>query len=256
MVERFQEWKFRVGVMLLSVLAILAHADSSRALMRATAGYDYSSGAEGRITRGALGALTWSGNTRSLTLAGIRYVDSEAGAGVSLTAGAAIAVVPSHVNFQASATRFLGDQEFRAYRIKAGPQLMLPGGTSLGVFAAHYSDNAGESSNGLGLESESPLAGALSAHGSASYAGWSDGTRSEVVSAGLGVGFLSRCSLSGDVGLARNATGAGAGFLPGHKKQDGLPLLGGGGGSTDPGSTPSEDHFSGVASLGFRVTFP
>ena len=88
-------------------------------------GFDYYSGPSDQITRTALAiASVGFGSSGSASIAGLRYDDSNAGVGAGVTIALGLPVGPT------SALKLLGSEfagsDFRAWRVKAGPQASLP----------------------------------------------------------------------------------------------------------------------------------
>ena len=101
------------------------------------AGADYSTGPGSQTTRSAIGILTAGAGPSRFTLAGLRYDDNVVGLGNAVIGGVDLPMVAA-VRLQASATRFLGEGSYRAWRVKAGPQFTMPGGQSVGMYYSHY----------------------------------------------------------------------------------------------------------------------
>ena len=233
---------------------ILVTASSARAAsFSALAGYDYYDGVEGQITRGAVAAVAAGFAGAQASLAGVRYDDDLWGQGTSVTAGLGVPL-GLLTTLRAQGTRFVGDETYRAWRAKVGPQVGLPGGRTIGLWYSHYEDNEKMTSDGVIVESEIPLVEKLSARVSGSYATMPQGVHGLQGTVGLGWALVPHLQLSADVGVAQNGGAAAAAPGPVSRRLT-LPLIGGGGGS-GTSSSPSNRGFFPTALLGFRVSIP
>lgn len=103
---------------LAGMLAVPTGATSVAAAAIATVGgFDYYAGASGQTTNGVLGA-----------------------------GGLGVPVSPSMM-LRVTGTRFIGDEDLRAWRAKVGPQFSLPGGGALTLSYSHYRNHLGTRSN-------------------------------------------------------------------------------------------------------------
>ena len=211
-------------------------------------GFDYYSGPDHQITRSALAVVSAGlGPACSASLAGIRYDDTIVGTGNAYLAGFGVRLA-TLASLRAWGTRYVGDGSFGASRLKAGPQLNLPGGQSLGLYYMRYSDNADGKSNGVSGELETPLLANLSAQVSASQATAQGDQHSTQASVGLRWAVVHQFELGGELGLARG--GAATGFVPSRGPLD--QLLGG-----PPSSAPKPTPLTHpLALVGVRVMFP
>ena len=103
---------------LVSALAIVAslavrHADAGT--LSGGAGFDYQTGPDAQSYRSMLLFGTAQGGAGDITLAGIRYGDSQLGPGVGLFANGAVQIVP-RVLARAVGLRAIGDGAYRAWR--------------------------------------------------------------------------------------------------------------------------------------------
>lgn len=236
-----------------AALAMLAlAAPITAAPVTAVGGFDHYAGAAGRTTRGWLGAVVFAAAGGDLTLAGVRFDDSVAGEGTSVTAGLGAPVAPM-LMLRAAGTRFIGDGDLRAWRVKVGPQFSLPGGRSLTVSYAYYRDHLGARSNAGIAEAAVPLVARLAGRAGASIAAAPGGAPALQGSAGLNWTLAPHFELSGEAGVVSSQAGGVAPGSPGGGPLGGLPLIGGGGnGST----TETARSTYGTLSLGARVTWP
>lgn len=236
-----------------AALAMLASAAPIMAApVTAVGGFDHYNGAGGQTTNGWLGAVVFAAAGGDLTLAAVRFDDSVAGEGTSVTGGLGIPVAPMMM-LRAAGTRFIGDGDLRAWRVKVGPQFSLAGGRSLTVSYAYYRDHLGARSNAGIAEAAVPLVARLAGRAGASIAAAPGGAPVLQGSAGLNWTVAPHLELSGEAGVVNSEAGAAAPGSPGGGPLGGLPLIGGGGsGST----TGSERSTYGTLSLGVRVTWP
>lgn len=212
-------------------------------------GYDYSSGPADQITRSALAfGNVGLGPAGNLTVAGLRYDDSRIGEGVGIVGGLGVPVPLGAL--QLWGYRYIGDEAFRAWRIKTGPRIAIPGGSSLDLFYAHYEDNADAKTDGGIAELGVPVKPGLTGRANAALGFAPAEPRS--AQAGLGVTWapVRFVELLGDVGLARNGTLTGTSF-PARRSL--LPLVGGG---SPGGSSTVESDIESTWQVGIRVTFP
>ena len=232
----------------------MVSAPAHAASLTAVGGYDHYAGAAGQRTDGAVGALVLGVAGGDLMVAGVRYDDSTIGPGTSLTAGVGVPVLGG-AKLRVAGTRFLGDDSFRAWRAKIGPQLNLPGGRTLTLSYQRYQDNQSSHSNGAIAEATTPVMERLGAKASASYATVMEGPAAVQGSVGLSWSPIAHLELSGEVGAARNASAVAGQPIPGRQPLGGLPILGGGSsGGTGP-STIQEQVVRTVL-VGVRVTLP
>lgn len=245
----------RVGVLVFIVLLLLAAlpGPGETAPVTAVGGYDHYAGPFGQRTDGVLGAVVVGAGGGDMTLAGVRYDDTAIGAGFNVTGAVGVPLAPAAM-LRVMGTRFVGDESFRAWRAKVGPQFSLPGERSVTLSYAHYQDNLSSRSHGAIAELATPLVPHLSGKASASCASTAAGPTALQGSLGLGWSPISRFEFSGEVGLSRNAAGTAGQPFPNPGVLDRLPIIGGGpgGGSNDTESSRVE----GTVLLGVRVTVP
>ena len=219
--------------------------------MAAVGGFDHYAGAAGQTTDGVLGAVVLGAAGGDLTVAAVRFDDSDAGQGFSFTGGLGLPVAPT-LMLRVTGTRFVGEQDLRAWRAKVGPQFSLPGGRTVTLSYSHYRNHLGARSNAGIAEATTPLVARLSGKAGASYASAPQGAPVLQGSVGLGWTVAPHFELTGEAGLLNSEGGAGAPGAPGGGLLGGLPLVGGGSG----GSNQAERLTYGTLSLGVRVTWP
>lgn len=230
--------------------ALVACAPQVRAASVAgAAGYEYYGGPGGQITRGALLAGVVGLGGAEVLVAGVRYDDNLVGKGVNATVGLGVPASPA-VKLRAQGSRFIGDESYQAWRIKAGPELDLPRGQSVQLWYVHYQDRQDVTSDGAILEAALPLSDRLTGKLNASYATAPQDLRVLQGAVGLGWTVVPHLELSGEIGLAQNGSAVyGEPF-----RGPGLPLLGGGR-SSETGPQQTVNQTGSTALLGVRVMF-
>jgi hypothetical protein len=182
-----------------------------------------------------------------VSLTGLRYDDNLIGRGNGGIVGLGLPLAPA-ATFQIWGTRFIGDQDFRAWRLKGGPRLGLPVGVNAGLYYSHFEDNIGDRSDGAIAEVAAPLVAHFTGRASAAAATLPRDLKSFEGTVGLGWAPVHGLELSGDVGIAHNGS-IGAG--PPSAGPLGLPLLGG-----PPGQSTTNSRTDRTFLLGVRVTLP
>jgi hypothetical protein len=243
----------RAAAFTLTLMLASHAAPTAAAPLTAVGGYDHYAGPFGQRTDGALAALIVGAARSDFMIAGVRYDDTTIGPGYSVTAGIGVPVGDA-TRLRVAGTRFIGDDSFRAWRAKVGPQFDLPGGQTLTLSYAHYQDDQATRSNGAIVEVTAPMVPRLGGKASASYATVPQGPAALQGSVGLSWSPVAHLELSGEVGATRNASAAAGQPFPSRGPLDGLPIVGGG-----PPSNSSQDPMRQVHStvlLGVRVTLP
>ena len=239
-------------VSLLALAGCLAWpAGAGAGPVAAVGGFDHYAVASGQTTNGILGAVVVGAAGADVTLAAVRFDDSDAGQGFSYTGGVGLPVAPM-MTLRLAGTRFVGEDDLRAWRFKAGPQFTLPGGRTLTVSYAHYRNQLGARSNAGMAEAVIPLVPRLAGRASASIASVQQGAAVAQGSLGLGVTVAPHVEISGEAGLLNGEAGA-TGPSGGGGLLGGLPLVGGGNGG---GSSTTTRLTYGTLNLGVRVTWP
>ena len=235
---------------LLLLLAGAAHASP----VSGGAGFDYTSGPNGQTTKAGVAFASLSLLGADATIAGARYDDNQIGSGVSGIGSVGLPLSPA-TKLRVIGARSIGDDTYRGWRLKAGPEWSLPGGPTLGLFYTHASDNTPATSNFASGELNVPLHNALSAQGSVTYGSLPDGLHTTQAGFGLRVSPSKRFLLSGELDVGRNVVGGIGGTIPGGGS--GRVHSGGGSKRSSIGSTgtPSSDLVASLQ-LGFRVLIP
>jgi hypothetical protein len=231
-----------VAILLLVALPLPAAGVAAPALS-GSAGYDYYAGPSDQTTRSfsGVGAADFGRFNSSLALT--RFDDSEAGRGWSVT-GAGAASLGGPTWLHGMATRYIGDATYRAWRLKVGPSFDLAGGSSLGIYFAHYSDDSSNTSNSAIAEFGMPLGANLIGRAAGSY-GRAQDQGSGQASVGATWTPAHHLELSADLGVAQAGSGA-AGAFPSSKKVK----------KTAGPSTSTSIPASGTAEVAVRFTFP
>jgi hypothetical protein len=245
--------RFRRTIGLGVAIAIASLASASHAgPISAGAGFDYYTGPGDQITKSAIAyAGIGLGPVASAALAAQRYDDNQFGKGSAVTAGFGIPFLPL-TSMRLQGTRWIGDESYRAWRAKIGPQVNLPTGQSVGAYYSHYADNGDIHADGVVGEFDAPLFGPFRARATASYSSISNGLKSGQGSVGLSFKPMHALELSGEIGRARNGASATQPFP--SRPLSSLPLIGGGGGGGS--TTTTETKLETTMLLGVRVTLP
>ncbi len=233
----------RAAAILLLVALPLPAAGIAAAAFSGSAGYDYYAGPSDQTTRSFSGVGAADFGRFNAALGLTRFDDSQAGHGWSvLGAGAASLGGPTWLH--GSVTRYVGDETYRAWRFKVGPAFDLPGGSSLGIFFAHYSDDSSNTSNSAIAEFSLPMGANLVGRATGSY-GRAQDQGSGQASVGATWTAIPHLELAADLGVAQSGSGA-AGAFPSTKKVKK---------SAGP-TTSTSNPASGTAELAVRFTFP
>ena len=239
----------RVAAMLGTAI-VMAACGAGAAPLSGSLGFESSADSRGSSTRGATALATLALRSGpDFTLAATRFDDADVGLGTSALGALGLPLAPT-VRLRGQAARLVGDGGFRGWRFKAGPQFVIPGGSSLQLSYLRFEDNQGVRSDGAALESVVPVSGQLAARLNASFATLPQDLKGTTATAGLVWTPLRWLELSGEAGAARN------GALTQGSSGAGLPLLGGGllgGSSTAP---QTENQVSAVALIGVRWRLP
>jgi len=242
-----------VPMALVSSVASFAflHAPASAAPVSVGGGFEYYSGPQNQITRTAQGTVAMgAGPVGSLALTAVRFDDSNVGEGnaVGASLGMPLAALAT---LRVTGMRFIGDDSYRAWRVKGGPEFGLPASVRLGLFYTHFEDEADFRSDGVVGEASMPIAGGLVGRANAAYAWAPDDLSSQQAAIGLGWSALRFLEIYGEGGIAVN--GALASSPIPSRNLLGLPILG----EPDASSPPrKESKTEGTATVGFRLMFP
>jgi len=238
----------RITVVALFGAAAGAHA----APVAVGGGFDYYADSHDQVTRAALaiGALSMGG-TDAFVVA-TRFDNNVVGAGAGVTGGIGLPVAPL-LQFRLTGSRFIGDGDYRAWRLKAGPQLRAPA-ARVGVYYTHEDAGTAPGADGVVAEGDVPLPHGVGVRATAGYAHAAGGGAGALGSIGTSWSALRRVTLSAEFGLSRSGA-IGSTTVPGaHRPTDGLPIIGGHAAPATT-STTTNDRTASVL-LGARVSFP
>lgn len=219
---------------------------SAGAAASGAAGYDYYRGMEHRETHTVLGVAGVPVGAGDVLGGGLWFDDDVVGSGYGLVLGGGIAL-GGPAALRVLTTRFVGDEGYRAWRVKVGPQWTLAGGGTLGLSWVRDVNNLGPDTDGGAGELSVPLASRWTGRLSGSI-GRSGDVTGYAASAGAGWTVAPHLELAGELGLARNPPAttpapSGGRLLP--------PIL-------DPGEPPpaqADDEVATTTLLSLRVTF-
>ena len=244
----------RYGLGALASLVLLAAARPSGAALSGGAGYDYQGGPNGLTWSAPLVFGTLSGTSGDATLAAYRYHSSDTGWGWTGLANLGIAFSPS-TGGRVIGTRAVGDQDYRAWRLQAGPTFHLRAERSLFAYVAHFEDNETSHLNQLGAEAAIPLSPVVSGLAGGALGRWQDDVSSAQGILGLTWSGSSVLQLFGQVMFGKNIASASTLTTQGGAS---APLASRGHGRAAGGSpeTTSSAGAEAAGFLGIRVLVP
>ncbi len=219
------------------------------------AGADYFSGPGGETNKAAVAFASASLVGADLTIAGARYDDNQIGRGVTGIGSVGLPLGVS-TKIRVTGARSIGDDTYRGWRVKAGPEWTLPVGPTIGLYYTHTSDNLPSTSNLASAEIDVPLHSAISAQGSLAFGSLPDGQNTRQAGVGLRVSPSRRFLFSGELDVGHNVVGGLESGIPGSgsgRVQKSGGMKGSSGGMM--GTTSSSDLVA-TLQLGFRVVFP
>jgi hypothetical protein len=204
------------------VLALTWSPSAGDAALTAGVGADYYAGPEGQSVRDVLGYVGTSLKRSDLTLAVARYDHSHLGPGTSVSALGSFTVAPT-VLLQLSATRTVGSNDYRAWRLAMGPMLAVGQGRWLALTLSRSEEIYGPSMTGLTSELGIPLSAKVAGSARASLASVEGGGTSFLGSAGVVWSPARRVQLFGELGVGRDVIALGGlSGAPGAPSQAGL----------------------------------
>lgn len=209
-------------------------------------GLDLYNGPNGQQTRSALalGGLSFDAGD---VLGGLmRFDDTTVGPGYGLVLGGGVPL-GGPTSLRVLASRFVGDRDYRAWRVKTGPQWALTGGGTLGLFWVHDTNNLGADTESGAGDLAFPVVHGWTGKLAGAY-GRSGDTDGYAASIGAAWALIPHLELGGDVGVARNPPAT----SPGPSRGILDPILGG---SPDP-SPSTSNELATTSSLSLRVTLP
>ena len=213
-------------------------------------GYDYYSGPNGQQTHAGLGIAVLGVGSGDLLAGALRFDDNIVGPGSGVLLGGGVPL-GERVKLRMLGTRFVGDRDYRAWRLKIGPQWSAPAGGVLGAFYIHDSNNLGPDTRSGTGELSVPLSKAWAGKFSLSY-GRCDEVSGFASTVGAEWTPVPHVGLSADLGFARNPPGTTVGpAAPGGGVLQ--SILGTGHAS---GAERTDEKVTGTTSVSLRVTFP
>jgi len=226
--------------------------------MTGGAGFDYQTGPSSQSYRSALVFGSAQGGAGDITLAGIRYGDSQLGPGTGLFANAGV-LTAQRVAARAIVLRVFGDHGYRAWRWRVGPEFELRPGGTLGFYYLRLTNNAQESFGSAGVEYSAAFTPSITAQIGTSYGRWNtDATTTQGTLSGTWHP-LARVILLGELDVGRNLTASSAAGPSGGGGLGGLPLpggLGGGGRGKRANETSVQSDVSAAGQVGIRFLIP
>jgi len=236
-------------------LLVCLDAGVARALsspLSAQAGADYGRSVNDQSTRSAFAMGTLEAGW-SVSAGILRYDDSQAGAGNGFLGALGLPLAPM-ASLKAQFVRFIGDESFRAWRARIGPEISLPRGVAAGVSYVHQRDNSGGRSSGVAGEVAIPVTAAVTARANGSFASLANGLDAAAGAVGLGWRPIPLLEFSGEIGIARNGSLMTSTSAPSGGTM--LPILGDVGGS--PGTTETREGSRTGATflIGVQTHFP
>jgi hypothetical protein len=203
------------------------------------AGFDYQTGPSSQSYRSALLFGYAEGASWDLTLAGIRYGDSRLGPGLGLFANGSLPIVP-HVRVRGIGLRAVGDDSYRAWRWRLGPEFRLPADRVLGAYYLGLTNNIGDRFGSAGVEVTSPIAPNVTGQIGGSYGTWAGGATSTQGSLSGIWHPLGRLILLAEFDVGRNLATTSTSGPSGGGGLGGIPILGGIGNGRGRGGETSQ----------------
>ena len=235
----------RFGLGALACVLCIATARPSSAAWTPGAGYDYQGGPNGLTWNAPLVFGTLAGHGGDGTLAAYRYHSSDTGWGWSALANIGV-TLGSSTGARVIGTHAIGDQDYRAWRLQAGPTIRLGEGRSVFAYAAHFEDNQTAHLNQIGAEAAIPLSPVVSGLAGGALGKWQDDIGSAQGILGLTWSGSSRLQLFGQMMFGKNIASASTLTSQGGAS---APLASRGHGRTAGGS--SETSSAGAEAAGF-----
>lgn len=147
-------------------------------------GYDYQGGPNGLRWNTPLAFSTITGERKDATIMISRYHSSDVGWGWSGLANVGLAS-KSGVGARVIGSRSIGDGEYWAWRLQAGPIFALSANRSLYLYGAHFEDSQSGRLNQIGGETYLPMGSELSGLLGGMLGEWQDNASNAQVTAGL-----------------------------------------------------------------------
>ena len=241
--------------LVLAGAAFLAVRPVAAGTMTGGAGVDYQTGPEAQSYRSAL--LFGSADLASgdFTVAAVRFGDSSVGPGISGFANAGPRITFAS-RLRVIGLRTIGDRAYRAWRVRAGPELNLTSEVTLGAYYLRAQDNSAGNFDAGGVELSVPIARGVSGQVGSSYGKWDGGATTAqgmmagTWHAGSRVQFLCEVDVGRNVMTTSSSAPSGGGIL------GGLPITGGLGNGGSVTESRTENRVTATSQLGVRFLFP
>jgi len=239
--------------LVLAGAVFLAARPVAAGTMSGGAGLDYQTGPETQSYRSVLLFGSVELASGDLTVAAVRFGDSGVGPGVSGFANAGLRVT-SAARIRVIGLRTIGDGAYRAWRLRAGPEVELTSEVSLGAYYLHAHDNSPGNFDAGGVELSVPISRDVSGQVGSSYGKW-DGGATTAQGTLAGTWRTSpRVQLLCEVDVGRNVISTSSAAPSSGGILGGLPIgLGNGGSGTE---SRTENRITATSQLGVRFSFP
>jgi len=167
-----------------ALLAVSGVRSAKAASCTAGVGYDYQGGPNGLRWNTPLAFTTITGERKDATLLISRYHSSDVGWGWSGLANLGLSS-RSGVGARVIGSRSVGDGDYRAWRLQAGPIFALSANRSLFLYGAHFEDSQGDRLNQIGGEAYLPIGSELSGLAGGMLGEWEGNASNAQLTAGL-----------------------------------------------------------------------
>ena len=235
----------------LAIMAVTLATPARAGTLTGGAGFDYQTGPSTQSYRSALLFGYAEGAAWDLTLAGIRYGDSRLGPGLGLFANGSLPLAP-HVRARAIGLRAVGDDSYRAWRWRLGPELRLPADRVLGAYYLRLTNNLGDRFGSVGVELTSPIAPNVTGQIGSSYGTWSGDATSTQASLSGTWHPLGRLILLAEFDVGRNLVTTSTSGAGGGGGLGGLPILGDVGKGRGQAQSETSSDVTGAGQIGIR----
>jgi len=242
------------GVIALAACPAPATADDGGAFF-AGVGIDYQTGPKSQSCRGGLLFASAEAAPGDLTVAAIRYEDSLLGPGIGGFANAGMTLAAT-LRLRVIGLRTLGDHGIDTWRLRAGPELKLAGGSTLGAYYLRLHDDSPARFDAAGLELSVPLSSEFSAQAGSSYGRWSSRETTAQGTVGGTLRAGARLLLLCEIDVGRNVTTTSPSSSSGGGIGSGLPLAGVLGTKESSAQSQTDRRITSTAQLGVRFLIP
>jgi hypothetical protein len=136
-------------------------APAAAATLAGGAGYDLQAGPGGDTWSAPLGFAVVTGDRGNATASLSRFHSNDIGSGWSGLVNAGL-LFGSHVGARAIGVRSVGDGDYRAWRLQAGPIFQIDSDRSVDIYVARFEDSNDARLDQLGAEGDFPLSARVS----------------------------------------------------------------------------------------------